>query len=184
MITLIAAMTRNRVIGKNNTLPWYLPEDLKRFKRLTTGHSVIVGWNTFISILASFKNRGLKPQPLPDRTHYVLTSKTEAEVEVLLAELFPDFEYKRYKDRVIFCNSYGSAVQRAERKLANPSDEIFVIGGAKVYEQAIYDARKIYLTVITQDMEGDAYFPELNNAEWQEFDKEEYDGYYFTTLIK
>lgn len=137
MVSIIAAMGKNRAIGKNNRLLWHIPEDLKRFKRLTQGHPVIMGRKTFESILASLG------KPLPGRTNIVVTHNA--------AWNYPG---------VISAPSIEEALARATEL---NSGEIFIIGGAQIYEQALPFADKLYLTLIDDEKDGDSFFPPYEN---------------------
>lgn len=133
-LSLIVAMSRNRVIGKDNALPWHLSEDLKRFRRLTTGHVVIMGRKTHESI----------GRLLPQRTNIVLTRRKN---------------YQPVEGALV----YGS-LDDALAALGDSRDqtsEVFIIGGAELYRQALARADRIYLTLIDRDYEGDAFFPEI-----------------------
>lgn len=138
MISLVAARALNGVIGSENDLPWYLPADLRRFKEITTGHTVVMGRKTYESILSRLG------KPLPDRQSVVLTRQADFEgaknVKVIhdLAEI---------------------------KKLPG---EIFVIGGAEIYAQTIGLAQKLYLTEVQANIPGDTYFPEIDLASWRE----------------
>lgn len=135
-VSIIAAMDNNRVIGKDNGLPWHLPEDMKRFKRRTMGKPVIMGRKTFVSIGG----------PLPGRTNTVLCRTP-----------WP------HEDSVRFVQSLEEALS-----LYYDANEVMIIGGAQVYEQAIPIADRMYLTEIDAEYEGDTWFPEFDKDEWQE----------------
>jgi dihydrofolate reductase len=143
MITsLIVAASRNDVIGRDGSLPWYLPGDLRRFRRLTTGHPVVVGRVTHESILARLGH------PLPGRTSIVVSSGPPPAAA----------------DGVVWCSSLADALAIAEAAAAevHPATcggEIFVIGGASVYQQALPLADKIYLTRVHRDVDGDTSMP-------------------------
>ncbi len=126
-LDFIVAMTREGVIGKDNALPWRLPQDLKRFRSITTGNSVIMGRKTYESI----------GKPLPARTNLVLTR---------------DAEYRA--EGVIVCHSWDDVLDSVR---GTP----FVIGGAEIYRQALPRLRRLYLTLIHRNFEGDAFFPDL-----------------------
>ena len=155
-ISLIAAMGKNRVIGKDNSLIWKLPEDMKRFRELTTGKPVIMGRKTFESI----------GRALPNRKNIVITR---------------DKNYKAKGCTVV--NSVKEAL-----KAAKDADEVMIIGGSQVYQEFIPIANKMYITLIDKDFEGDAYFPEFDEAEWKEAKKEEHSNndfkYVFVDLEK
>jgi dihydrofolate reductase len=150
MIALIAAMSENRVIGRGNRLPWHMPADLKRFKRLTTGHAVIMGRRTFES---------MKCRPLPNRTNIVLTRQ-------------PGFHAA---ENVQIARSLDEALDLA-RSAEKNGKEIFILGGSEIFEQALPRADRIYLTVIHAAIPGDAYFPEIDSQQWALIDEERHDA--------
>ncbi len=132
MITIIAAVARNRAIGFENKLLYWLPNDLKRFKALTTGHTIIMGRNTFES---------LPKGALPNRRNVVLSRTTK---ELPGCEVFPTLE---------------EALQSCR-----PDEDIYIIGGARVYEQAIRFADRLCLTEIDDTpKDADAFFPDYND---------------------
>ncbi len=135
-ISLIAAVAENRVIGRDNTLPWHLPDDLKQFKQRTQGHVVIMGRGTFESVGG----------PLAHRRSIVVTRNRGYHAEG--AEVAHDLD---------------EALQRAR---GSGEDEVFVLGGADIYALALPRADRLYLTVIHAEIEGDTYFPEWNPSEW------------------
>lgn len=145
MIHAIVAMTADRVIGQRNTLPWKLKGDLPRFKKLTTGQTVIMGRNTFESI----------GRPLPNRYNIVL-----------------DFE-KRPLEGAAVCSSVEEALQLAR----SYGTEIFVIGGASVYEQMLPYVEVLHVSHVKKDYEGDVYFPAYESADWKEVAREDYDEF-------
>ncbi len=122
-----------RVIGRKNKLLWPIPDDLKRFKELTMGHPVIMGRKTFESILSSLK------KPLPGRTNIVVTR-----------------DVKWNHEGVVAANSIEDAIKKASEL---DTEEIFVMGGAQIYEQSLPLLNRLYVTLIDADEEGDAYFP-------------------------
>lgn len=123
-IALIAALTRDRVIGKDGKLPWHISDDLKRFRLLTTGHAVIMGRRTFESL----------GKPLANRRNIVITSQSLSGVET----------YRTLPD--------------ALRALAD-QDKVFVIGGGKLFAQAIEIADELFLTIVERNVAGDTFFP-------------------------
>lgn len=138
---LIWAQASNRVIGRNNKLPWYLPNDLQYFKKVTLGKPVIMGRKTFDSI----------GKPLPGRTNIVLTRTPTG-----------------LPEGVVAVATLAEAYEQAEAvALINGVDEVIVMGGAQVYELALPDADRLYVTHVHADVEGDAHFPEVN---WQRFE--------------
>ncbi|WP_420581178.1 dihydrofolate reductase [Reichenbachiella sp.] len=140
-ISLIAAMTKNRVIGINNDLPWHLPNDMKYFMETTKGHVVIMGRKNFDSLPPKFK-------PLPHRTNVILTRQQGFDVA--------DCEvYNEIKDAYAFAEEQGE-------------QELFVIGGGQIYQMAMEQADMIYLTEIDAHIEnGEVFFPEMK-GNWKE----------------
>lgn len=135
-ITIVAAMTPNRVIGHKGAMPWRVPSDLKRFKKITTPGAVVMGPKTFASI----------GRPLSGRFNIVLTTKRDWEHEgVYVAH---------------------SARQALEVAAVNNQHELYAIGGTSVYETFIPLAEQMLITYIQSDVEGDAYFPHYNESEW------------------
>ena len=147
LISLVVAASTNGVIGANNTLPWRLPSELRRFKALTMGHPVIMGRKTYEAI----------GRPLPGRDNIVVTT----------GEVVDDAS-------VHTVNSVEEALALAARFAATrKKDEIMVIGGAQIYEQVRAKAGKVYLTRVHMEAQGDATFPDLNTQRWQEMSVEE-----------
>ena len=141
-LTLIAAIARNGVIGKGNALPWHLPEDLRRFKALTTGQAVIMGRKTWDSLPAKFR-------PLPNRLNIVVTRNRD---------------YRAEGATVV--GSLDAAI------LASQALTPFVIGGAELYAHALPLAQRLELTEIDADIEGDAHFPHWDRRPWREAARE------------
>lgn len=158
LISLIAAATENNVIGKNNDLPWNLPDDMKFFVQTTRGHHILMGRKN----LQSFGKL------LPNRTNIVLTSNRDF--------TFEDAVIKHdLKDAIDF------AARRGEK-------ELMIIGGGEIYKQALAIADRIYLTRIHAVIEGDTFFPELDKNEWKEISsnyhpKDERHPYDFTFKV-
>ncbi|WP_245184547.1 dihydrofolate reductase [Halomonas salinarum] len=141
-VAMIAAMSRNRVIGVDNQLPWYLPEDLKFFKVMTQGKPLVMGRKTFESI----------GRPLPGRRNIVITRD-------------PDFEHPG----VSVCHDLVSALDLADQQaIIDGVEEIMVMGGAQIYAQALSYASRLYLTEVDITLEGDAFFPEFEHASWHQ----------------
>lgn len=137
MLSIIVAVAENNVIGKENKLIWHLPEDLKRFKKLTTGHTIIMGRKTFESL----------GRVLPNRKHVILCNDMELNIEDENVEVLEDISMlKQYIDS---------------------TEENFVIGGATIYKLLLPYANKIYLTLIHEKFEGDVFFPEINEKGWK-----------------
>lgn len=140
-IALIWAMSRNRVIGKKNALPWRLPADMAHFKALTTGHPVIMGRKTYESL----------GRPLPNRVNIVLTGDRGWSATGCL-----------------IAHSLREAVELASQHLPADKSEVFVMGGENVYRQALACADRLYVTRVEAEVEGDAWFPEVDWTAWQE----------------
>lgn len=143
-ISLIYARAANGVIGKDNTMPWHLPEDMAHFKRLTQGWPVIMGRKTWDSLPPRFR-------PLPGRTNVVITRQ-------------PDWKEAGAEP----ASSLADAL-----KLCSQSEEVWVIGGAQIYAQAEPLADRIEVTEIAQDFEGDAFAPPLG-PQWIESAREDH----------
>lgn len=167
MIIAIVAYDKNRVIGKGNEIPWRLPEDLKLFKKHTTDHAVIMGRKTWESIPEKYR-------PLPNRTNIVLTSAWHPNGPSSEAILGP-----------YFTNDWDIALEIAER--CRPNKDIFVIGGASIYEHAINQADvkvdRILASLVDGEYEGDVFFPELH-GEWIEKTISEHDGFKLIEKIR
>lgn len=139
-ISLIVAMAHHRVIGVNNTLPWHLPEDLKRFRALTMGHHIVMGRKTYESL----------GRLLPGRTTVIVTRNKQFRVEGAL-----------------IAHSLEQAIAQCQQ-----DEEIFIIGGAELYQQALQHADKLYVTEIDLEVQGDAFFPEIDTTAWVASEKE------------
>ena len=137
IVSAIAAVDRNQVIGKDNGIPWYLPADLQYFKRTTLGHHVIMGRKSFESI----------GRPLPRRTNIVVTR-----------DLFFT------ASNCLVAHSLEEAISIA---VENEETEAFVIGGGEIYRQSMPFLDRVYLTRVDIEVEGDVFFPELPAEEWK-----------------
>src|SRR3989338_3873203 len=143
---IVAVAGKKRVIGTKGGMPWYIPEELKRFKEITMGHPILMGRKTHQSI----------GKPLGGRTNIVITRD-------------PAFK----EEGVTVVSSWDEALRLA--KLALGNDEIFVIGGGEIYKQALPLADKLYLTVIDKEIGGDTFFPDysdfkrvISESDWQQ----------------
>lgn len=209
MISLIVAMSQNRVIGKENGMPWHIPGELARFKKITSGHSIIMGRKTFESI----------GRVLPNRLNIIITCDTQAFL-TSHPELVPprrgkyswgvsgtrkiDSRSEAGMTDFAVCHSLDEALQQAEKyyvagrkyqeKIQNTKyeihdneDEVFIIGGGQIFAEAMPIADKLYLTLIHKDIEGDTYFPDYSLFT-KELSREdhEHDGfrYSFLELVK
>lgn len=152
---LVAAIAENRVIGADGGMPWHYPADLDRFKRLTTGHPVVLGRVTYESIV------GRLGGPLPDRTSVVLTTRDPSDVGGADCE------------DVVVANGVAEATERArDAAIGRGVGEAYVIGGATVYEAFLPIADRMVLTEVPESPDGDTCFPEWDPEEWAETDRE------------
>ena len=142
-ITIVAAIASNDVIGQKNSLPWDIPEDLKRFKQLTSGHTILMGRKTFDSI----------GRPLPNRTNIVMTKDTN---------------YQKEGVEIVFDE------KKALNLIKDLNQEVFIIGGSKIYELFEPWATSLMITRVLKDFDGDAFFPDINWNNWQIKSKEDF----------
>ncbi len=147
-ISLIVAIAQNNAIGKNNQLLWHISDDLKRFKRITSGHTVIMGKRTLFSLPSG---------PLPKRRNIVLS---DTMTDCFGGSCETAFSIPDVLDRI------------------KNEDEVFVIGGGMVYEQFLPISDKLYLTIVEKDFEADTFFPEIdfNQFELQDQELVPFDG--------
>ncbi|GGJ85300.1 dihydrofolate reductase [Lentibacillus kapialis] len=138
MISLLAAMDRNHVIGYQNNLPWHLPNDLKFFKQKTTGHTIIMGRKTFDSI----------GKALPNRRNVIISRK----------------KHSKFPDGVEVIHDVSTII---EWNLRNPENELFVIGGEEIFKQVLPHADRLYITLVDDVFQGDTYFPNFSEANWR-----------------
>jgi dihydrofolate reductase len=147
-LCLIAALAQNRVIGRDNQLPWRLPADLKHFKALTLGKPIIMGRKTWDSL----------GRPLPGRLNLVVSRQPGLRLEG--AEVFASLE--------------AAIVRADEWARVQGVDELMLIGGAQLYQQALPLAARLYLTRVALSPEGDAWFPAFSEADWRRESLEEH----------
>ena len=144
LISAIVAVSRNGVIGKDNQIPWYLPEDLKFFKRTTLDHHILMGRKNYQSI----------GKPLPKRTNVVITRD-------------PYF----VSTGCVVVHSIEEALQVAHD---NGETEAFIIGGGEIYKQAMPYVQKLYISEVDVEVEGDVFFPEIDKSEWDVVSEEHF----------
>ena len=132
---MIAAAAENNALGKENDLVWHLPDDFKRFKKLTTGHHIIMGRKTFESF----------PQPLPNRTHIIITRNKDYKAE-----------------GAVVVHSLERAIE-----IAKGDSQPFIIGGGEIYKLALPYSDNIELTRVHSDFKADTFFPEIDEKEWK-----------------
>lgn len=142
MLSLIAVVARNRAIGREQGLLWHLPEDMRHFRETTSGNTVIMGRRTWESLPKAFR-------PLPNRRNIVLSR---------------DPAY--YAPGATLATSFEQA-----QRLAGSAEEVFVIGGAELYRQALALADRLYITEVASAPPGDAFFPEVVPGEWRELSR-------------
>jgi dihydrofolate reductase len=148
IVSAIAALSRNMVIGKNNDLPWRLPDDMKFFMETTKGHHVIMGRKNYDSLHGKFK-------PLPNRTNIVITRQ------------------KGFKaPGCIVLHDVEAGLKIAEK---NAEPECFIIGGAEIYKLAMPFTTRLYLTEIHAEIDGDTYFPDIDKDAWMEVSRKHHD---------
>lgn len=161
-LAVIVAMAQNHVIGKENDLPWRIKADLQYFKKVTMGLPLVMGRKTFESI----------GKPLPGRKSFVLTRQK-------------DWFY----EGVEVSDDLTVLLEAAKLHAKNEGfDQVMVIGGAEVYEQVLPYANKLYLTEVHAEVNGDAFFPEFDKADWTEVERsdmaaEKEDGYGFSFVV-
>lgn len=144
IVSLIAALTKNRVIGKNNDLPWHLPDDMKYFMKTTSGHAVIMGRKNYDSIPEKFR-------PLPNRTNMVVTRNKNLQAPG--------------------CLIFHSVEEALNKARSSNEEEAFVIGGAEIYALSLPLATRLYLTEIDTELQGDTHFPEIDPQQWKEISR-------------
>ncbi len=160
LVIIAAIAEENRIIGKDQDLPWHLPPDLQRFQALTTGHPLLMGRRTFESIVHQFGG------PLPDRRMMVLTSQGPFDA-------YPDIETHPSVDAAL--------------KAVRDAETVFIGGGASVYEQFLPHADRLELTLIAGRYEGDTYFPAYEHLIGDLFEEAEVDardGFRFVTYVR
>ncbi len=163
IISLIAALTEERVIGDKNRIPWHIKDDLLHFKNLTLHHTVIMGRTTFDSMMGYYKKSG---KPLPERKHIIITRDMQ-----YVSKLSDTFVKHSVKEALEFAKT----IER---------EEVFVSGGASIFEQTIARADKLHLTIVHAKFEGDTYFPDYSAFKKTigEEDKKTEDGLAYTFL--
>ncbi len=140
VLSIIVARATNGTIGQGGKLPWHLPSDLARFKRITTGHPVVMGRATWESLPEAF-------QPLPERTNIVLTRQAGYQAE-----------------GAIVVPSFADACIAAMG--THGAEEVFIIGGGEIYREAMLLAQRIYLTLVHAQISGDTFFPTVPPESW------------------
>jgi len=155
MLSIIVAISENNCIGKDNALPWNIPEDLKHFKDITNGHAVLMGQNTWESIPEKFR-------PLPNRKNIVITREKDYKVP----------------ENVEVYNSLDGALEKYKNQ------DLFVVGGASIYAQTICKVDQLFITEVHQFVDGDTFFPEIDKNIWKEISREKHDGFDFVLYKK
>lgn len=143
IVSIIVAVSENNVIGKDNSLIWHLPADMKFFKEKTTGHCIITGRKNYESIPEKFR-------PLPNRTNIVITRQ------------------KNYiAPGAIVVGSLEEAFEK-NLQIGADADEVFIIGGAEIFKQSMHLVDKLYITRIHHNFDGDVFFPDIDPKYWRE----------------
>ena len=158
MFSIIVAIGKNNEIGKNNKLLWHIPEDLKKFKEITQGKTVVMGRNTFKSI----------GKILPNRNNIVLSK---------------NLQNINNKKNLEICDDFPKII----KKYKNSVEEVFIIGGAQIYKKALElgIVEKLYISHIDfSDDEADTYFPEIDYNLWKKVEEERYAGWKFCVYKK
>jgi dihydrofolate reductase len=163
-LVIIAAVARNRVIGKDNRLLWNIPEDMAHFKALTAGHTVVMGRKTWESLPPRFR-------PLPGRRNIVISR--QADYTAPGAEVADSLE-----NALKLASTQGPA---ADSMVAAT---VFIIGGEQIYRQAMAVADRLEITEVDLEPEGDAWFPEIAAVDWEKATKTEGAGFAFVTYCK
>lgn len=153
-IAVVVAIGKNRELGKEGKLLWHIPDDLKRFRKLTEGHPIIMGRKTFESIV------GYVGGPLPDRANIVVTRDK-------------NYDISKFDGNVLVANSLKEATEIATKQPG--ADEIHIGGGAELYKQALPIVDKLYLTLIDAEGEADAFFPEYEKEFTKKVFEEEHE---------
>jgi dihydrofolate reductase len=135
IVSIVVAISENYAIGKDNQLLWRLPNDLKHFKEITTGHTIIMGRKTYESV----------GKPLPNRRNIIITRQN---IDIEGCEVVSSID--------------------ASLALCAAEPEVFIVGGAEIYKQALKLTDRIYLTIVHQNFDGDSHFPEIPANEWKE----------------
>lgn len=141
-VTIVVAIAQNHAIGRDNQLLWNLPRDLKHFKDITTGHTVIMGRKTYESV----------GKPLPKRRNIIITRQN---ITIEGCEVVASIE-----DALALCAD---------------EEEVFVVGGAEIYRQAMHLTNRIYLTIVKKDFEADSFFPPIDAEEWKTVAQEDFE---------
>ena len=143
-LSLIVAFDKNRLIGRDNGLPWHLPADLKHFKSLTMGHHMIMGRKTFESI----------GKPLPGRTTVIITRQKNYRAEGCIVV--------HHLDEALEC--------------CRNEEEVFIIGGAQIFDCTMPLADRLYITEIDHTFDGDTHFPEISADDWEQISSEHHEA--------
>ncbi len=160
-LTIIAAVSRNNVIGRNGSVPWKILEDLKRFRQLTLNRPIILGRKTFESI----------GKPLDKRVNYVVSRQENY-----------------HNEGIVICKSIEEAIARIRNKDPYQDginyDIAFIIGGQTIYEQTIHLAHRLEITKVNSVVEGDAYFPIIDYSQWVKNSVVNRGDYSFITYLR
>lgn len=150
-IIIISALAQNNVIGKENKIPWYIKEDFKLFKEHTSGHVIIMGRNTWES---------LPIKPLPNRVNIIISKKL-----------------KKAKESEIILDSIDEAIMYTKRFY--PDKKVFLIGGSSIYREGLEKANYMFLSHVKKEYEGDTFFPEFNETNWEVKQQKDFEEFIF-----
>lgn len=171
MFSIIVAIGNNNEIGKNNKLLWYIPEDLKKFKEITSGKTVVMGRNTFESIGGSLPNRH---NIVLSKNFYLLPDNNDIKSVSCSKENFNNIE---------ICDNFSKVIEEYK----NSDEEVFVTGGAQIYKKALESGivEKLYISHIDfSDKDADTYFPEIDYNIWKKIEEKKYAGWKFCIYRK
>lgn len=168
MISLIAAMSKNRVIGNKNKIPWNIPEDMAYLRETTRGKPLIMGRATYESIANYRQIDPKKQRAMPGRFNVLVTR----DMGYFGADQIPN--------GVGLATNPADALSRAfDFAVQENIDEIFIFGGAQIYKELLNKAQRLYLTEIDKNYDGDSFFPEIQNDAWAQISSDKRDGFAF-----
>lgn len=155
-LVIIAAIAENGVLGCQGKIPWYFPEDLRRFRKLTLKNTVIMGRKTYDSLPLKFK-------PLPERNNIVITRNEHYNAEGAIT---------------------ASSIEEALEMAKSLGKENYIIGGEQIYRSTVNLADKLEVTEVKGNFIGDAFFPEIDSKIWNEIHRKKRDQYSFVTYVR
>ncbi len=167
ILASIVATAKNNTIGKDNSMIWHIPDDLKHFKRTTLGKPIIMGRKSYESL----------GKALPGRPNIIISRRPETLNEIAPTQVFKDMETDTTTTAqatpIHHVKSIEESIELAKSIAKNTgADEIFITGGGEIYRQTLPITQRLYITILDRDYDGDTYFPEINWNEWT-IEKEE-----------